>query len=132
MNKVSLIYDYVDANGINIVKTWLDGLGPTVKAKMNTKLNILEQIDRTDWKFPMTEVLKGDKDGLIAVRVKYQGIEYRLLGYDGPYRGEFTLLAHCTEHNNKYIPLDIGRIAFERRDAVQIEPLSRRTRHDFS
>jgi hypothetical protein len=131
MTTVSLFYDYVDVNGVNIVKAWLDQLGPKVKAKVNTRLNTLEQMNRTDWAMPMTEVLTGDKDGLIAIRVGYQGIAYRLLGYDGPNRAEFTLLAYCTERDDKYIPLDIGRKAFDRRKATEANPNARRTRHDF-
>lgn len=131
MANVSIFYDYVDVYSINVIKAWLDQLGPKVKAKLNTRLNTLEQINRTEWVMPMTEVLKGDKDGLIAVRVGYQGIAYRLLGYDGPNRGEFTLLAYCTERDGKYIPLDIGRESFERRTAIEANPGARRTRHDF-
>ena len=131
MVNVSYIFDYVGMDGANIVKTWLDQLDPKVKAKLNTRLNILEQISRTEWKMPMTEVLQGDMNGLIAVRVTYQGIAYRLLGFDDPNRGEFTILAYCTEHNNKYIPLNIGRMAIDRRTAVGTNPTIRRTRHDF-
>ena len=131
MNSVSLFYDYVDINGNNIVKAWLDQLEPRTKARLNTRLNALEQMNRAEWKFPMTEVLTGDKDGLIAVRVQYRRAQYRLLGYDGPNRGEFTLLACGEERNNKYMPLDIGRKAFERRTAIKENPSARRTRHDF-
>ena len=132
MRNVSLFYDYVDMDGVNVIKTRLDELGPKATAKLNTKLNVLEQMSRTEWgSTSITEVLSGDKDGLIAVRVKYQGIQYRLLGYDGPHRGEFTLLAWGKERNNKYIPLDIGRKAFERRTATEANPFVRRTRHDF-
>ena len=131
MRNVSQFYDYVGMDGINIIKTWLDQLEPKAKAKLNTKLNVLEQMNRTEWGMPITEVLSGDKDGLIAVRVNYQRIQYRLLGYDGPHWGEFTLLACGTERNNKYIPLDIGRKAFERRTASNANPFARRTRHDF-
>ncbi len=131
MSYLSLIYDYVDVDDINVIKTWLGQFGPFVKAKVNAKLNILEQVSRTEWTMPLTEVLKGDKDGLIAVRIKFQGIEYRLLGYDGPFRGEFTLLGCCTERNYKYTPLDIGRVAFERRRRVDSNPSARRSRHDY-
>ena len=131
MSNVSLFYDYVDINGVNIVKAWLDQLEPKARAKLITRLNALEQMNRLDWKMPMTEVLKGDKDSLIAVRAKSQGVQYRLLGYDGPNRGEFTLLAWCTEQNNRYVPLDIGRTAFERKTAVDANPITRRVRHDF-
>jgi hypothetical protein len=131
MNYLSLIYDYVGVDDINVIKTWLDQLGPLVKAKVNAKLNTLEQMSRTEWTMPLTEVLKGDKDGLIAIRIKFQGIEYRLLGCDGPFRGEFTLLGYCTERNDKYTPLDIGRIAFERRRKIDSNPFARRSRHDY-
>lgn len=131
MRIVSLFYDYIDINGNNVIKGWLDGREPGAKAGIKARLNALEQLNRTKWAMPMTEVLKGDKDGLIAVRVKYNRIQYRLLGYDGPYRGEFTLLACGTEKNNRYIPLDIGRKAFERRAAVEENPTARRRRHHF-
>jgi hypothetical protein len=131
MEIVSLIYDYVDTNGINIVKAWLDQQGDRAKAKLNTRLNTLEQISRTEWGKLNTEVLKGDKDGLIAVRVLYEGIQYRLLGYDGPNRSEFTLLICGEERNNKYIPLDMGRKAFERIKNIEVNPIARRVRHDF-
>jgi putative component of toxin-antitoxin plasmid stabilization module len=131
MSYTVLIYDYVNIDNGDVIKPWLDQLRPIVKAKVNARLNTLEQINRTEWAMPLTEVLKGDKDGLIAIRIKYQGIEYRLLGYDGPFRGEFTLLANCTERNNKYIPLDVGSIANERRRSIEANPIARRTRHDF-
>jgi hypothetical protein len=131
-SQVSLIYDYVGSDGTNIIKRWLDGLVPKAKAKLNSKLNALEQINRTEWYWPLTEVLKGDKDGLVAVRVKsFENIQYRMLGYDGPSRGEFTLLACGTEHSDNYLPANIGQIAFGRRIEVQANPQTRRIRHDF-
>jgi len=131
MRIVSLFYDYIDTNGVNVIKDWLDGLDLRAKAKLNTRLNALEYMNRTEWCMPMTKVLKGDKDGLIAVRAEHNRIQYRLLGYDGPNRGEFTLLACGNERNNRYIPLDIGRKAFERIEAVAEDPVTRRRRHDF-
>lgn len=130
MTIVSL-FDYVDINDINVIKAWFDHLEPRAKAKLNTRLNALEQMNRAEWSKLNTEVLKGDKDGLIAVKVLYQGIQYRLLGYDGPNRGEFTLLACGEERNNRYTPLDIGRKAFERRTSIEANPIARRIRHDF-
>jgi hypothetical protein len=131
MNVAVTIYDYVDITSTNIIKTWFDELAPKTKAKLNSRLNALEQINRNEWGRYGTEVLKGDKDGLVAVRVEYQGIQYRLLGYDGPFRGEFTLLACGTERNNKYIPLDIGNKSFVRKNTVEENPVIRRIKHDF-
>ncbi len=128
----SLFYDYVDSDGVNVIKCWLYSLAPKTKAKLNSKLNALEQIHRTEWHSPLTEVLKGEMDGLIAIRVKsFQNIQYRMLGYDGPLRAEFTLLAFGTEHSNKYLPANIGQVAFERRIEVEANPQVRRIRHDF-
>jgi hypothetical protein len=132
MRIVSLFYDYVDINEVNIVKAWLDRRDPRTKAKLTTRLNALEQMNRPEWNNTgWTGVLKGDKDGWIAVKAKSQGIQYRLLGYDGPNRGEFTILACGTEHNDRYIPLDIGSIASGRMAAVEANPIVRRTPHDF-
>ena len=131
MNNRSVIYDYIDKDGVNIIKAWLDQKEPKAKAKLNNRLNTLEQMDRAEWGKLNTEVLKGDKDGLVAVRVQFRRIQYRMLGYDGSNRGEFTLLACGEEHNNRYIPLDIGRQAFERIRDVEANPIARRVRHDF-
>jgi hypothetical protein len=131
MNRVSLIYDYVDENGVYIVRTWLDAIDPKAKAKLNVRFNNLEQANRAEWIKYNTEVLSGDKDGLIAVRVEYNKIQYRILGYDGPNRGEFTLLACGKERNDKYIPRDIGKIANERITAISTKPNARRICHDF-
>ena len=126
-----LFYDYIDAGGINIIKTQLDGLGSKVKATFTARLIALEQMNQADWKWPMIEMLKGDKDGLLAVRAKCQRIQHRLLGYYGPYRGECTLLAYCTERDGKYIPLSSGDTAFNRITEIQANPTARRIRHDF-
>ncbi len=125
-------YDYVNTNGINIIKAELDGLGVKVKAKITTKLNALEQMEQADWRgSKMIEVLKGDKDGLLAVRAEWQGVQHRLLGYYGPERGECTLLAYCTERGGKYIPKEIGEIAQGRIVETDVNPAARRIRHDF-
>jgi hypothetical protein len=131
MSNEYIIYDYVDYDGVNVVKTWLGQLDIKVKAKFNARLSTLEQLDRIEWGKCNTEVLKGDKDGLIAVRVEFNKIQYRILGYFGPGRGEFTLLACCRERENKYIPLNIGRTAFEHRTAIEANPIDRRVRHDL-
>lgn len=125
------IYDYVGTDGVNIVKIWLDQLDPKAKAKLTVKFNVLEQTLRAEWNKHNTEVLQGDKDGLIAVRVEYHGIQYRILGFDGPYRGEFTLLVCCRERNDKYVPLESGKVAIERRKAIEVNPKDRRISHDF-
>jgi hypothetical protein len=128
----SLFYDYIDADGVNVIKFWLDQLDPVAKAKVITRLSTLEQLDRTEWiRTDYVEILTGDKDGLIAVRIQYKRIQYRLLGWDGPNRGELTLLAPCTEKNDRYIPRSIGDTAFERRAVVLRDPATRRIRHDF-
>ncbi len=125
------LFDYVNLGGENVIKSWLDGLDPKPKAKLTTRLNALEQLDRGEWGKLNTEVLKGDKDGLVAVRVEYQRIQYRMLGYDGPSRSEFTLLACGVEQNDRYIPLDIGQVAFNRIADINLNPGARRVRHDF-
>jgi len=128
---VSPIYDYVDMHGINVIRAWLDQQERKAKAKLNARLNVLEQRNRTEWAKFNVEVLKGDKDGLVAIKVLYLGTQYRLIGYDGPNRGEFTLLVCGREQNNKYIPLNVGRQAFERIAEVNANPVGRKIHHDF-
>ncbi len=125
------VFDYVDVNGANLIKDWLHQQQPKVRAKLNGRIIILEQTSRAEWIKLNTEVLSGDKDGLIAIRVEYQGIQYRLLGYDGPNRGEFTLLACGEEHNNIYLPRNIGGASFDRIREIGKNPRARRVEHDY-
>lgn len=131
MNVVSPIYDYIDIHGINVIRAWLDQQETKAKAKLDARLITLEQINRTEWAKYNVEVLKGDKDGLIAIKVSYRRNQYRLIGYDGPNRGEFTLLVCGKEQNNKYIPLNMGRQAFERIAEINANPTGRKIHHDF-
>lgn len=131
MNVVSPIYDYIDVHGTNVIKAWLNQQQHKAKAKLNIRLNVLEQRNRTEWAKFDVEVLKGDKDGLIAIKVSYRRIQYRLIGYGGRNPGEFTLLVCGKEQNNRYIPLNMGRQAFERIAEVNANPAGRRIRHDF-
>lgn len=125
------IYDYVGPDGVNVIRSWLDGRDAKTKAKLNARLNVLEQTSRAEWVRLNTEVLQGDKDGLVAVRVLYGGVQWRMLGYDGPLRSEFTLLVCGTEHNGRYVPLAIGQVAFDRIADINTDPGARRIRHDF-
>jgi putative component of toxin-antitoxin plasmid stabilization module len=132
MTTVNLFYDFVDAKGVNIIRDWLDGLDPKAKAKVNARLNVLEQMDHVEWiRTNYVEILTGDKDGLIAIRLKYNRIQYRLLGYYGPDRGEVTLLVVCTERNDKYTPLGAHNTAFNRIGEVDENPTLRKVRHEF-
>jgi hypothetical protein len=128
---ISPIYDYVDIHGVNVIRAWLERQQCKAKARLNARLNILEQRTRTEWGRFNVEVLKGDKDGLIAIKVLWQRTQYRLIGYDGPSRGEFTLLVCGKEQNNRYVPLDMGRQAFERIAEVNANSSGRKVRHDF-
>lgn len=126
-----LIYDYVDIDGTNVVQDWLSAQQIRVRAKITTRLNYLDQTPQSEWGLPYTEVLHGDKDGLVAVRSSFGKIAPRLLGYFGPTRNTFTILACCTERGDKYIPLSIGETAFKRKTLVEANPSSRRVRHAF-
>lgn len=125
-----LVYDYLDVAGVNIVEDWLKDQQVSVKAKVTTRLSALDEMPQKDWHFLNTEILHGDKDGLVAVRIGFR-VAYRLLGCYGPTRNSFTLLACGTERGYKYIPLDIGETAFKRKALVEANPSARRVRHDF-
>ena len=43
------IYDYVEESGHNPIASWLDGIGPRPKAKINNILNDLAEIPQQDW-----------------------------------------------------------------------------------
>ena len=114
--------DYVDANGANRIEAWLRELSPRMRVKIQSKLVwMLNNADVLGLggleAYPRFESLHGQHSGLIAMRFNVR-IVYRPLCCYGPDRGEFTLLAGATEHNDIYRPPGILETALARREEV--------------
>ena len=111
--------DYVDASGSNQIEAWLSKLAPNTRNKVRSKLVwMLNNADALGLELPHFERLHGRYSELIAIRFEVLRVAYRPLCFHGPRRGDVTLLAGATEHNNHPQPPGIRDTALERRADV--------------
>ena len=85
MSNVFTFYDYIDANGINVIKGWLNGDAKLAKNYFNILIPRLAAVapgaEGSAWHYPQTKMLKDKKErwkGFIEIR-KEGNVQYRLL-----------------------------------------------------
>jgi hypothetical protein len=80
------------ASGGGGIHTWYDPLPADVRAAIDATLELLAHED--DWEgHPQVEMLRGACEGLSEIKIDMpDGRKFRILGFDGPRRREFTLL----------------------------------------
>jgi len=119
--------DYVDSDGKNVVRSWLNGLPKPAKAKINTTIGFLEAMPRLE--MPYVRVLKGTCAGLMELRVTSGNVQYRPLCCYGPGEKEVTILFGAVEKGGKFVPLSACSIALMRK--AQLSEGGRTRDHDF-
>jgi hypothetical protein len=124
-------FDYLDADGINTIKVWLDGPGKTVKAKVNNWLRHLEATPPGDWKRPLVDTLTDECAGLFEIRVEKSHLQYRILGFHGPGQRLPTLGLGIRKPDDE-VPVEDCMEALRIKELVEVQPGSRRVEHDFS
>jgi len=117
MGQTWCFLDYVDDDGENQIKPWLDSLPKAAKVKINAVLRRLEVRELLGE--PEMKQLKGACDGLLEVRVRDSRVQYRPLGCYGPGNHEVTLLIGAVEKGNKFEPRTACAIALTRKYAIQ-------------
>lgn len=122
-------YDYVDEDGINVIKTWLEARGG--KARFDTIIQYLEASRPGTWRRPVVGRLTGECAGLSEIRAQVRRTQLRLLGFYGPGEREFTLVFGAVEKNDRFVPLSACEQAFRRKDRVNAAPDISRKEHDF-
>lgn len=125
-----LLYDYLSAQGENMIAAWIKGLQPTERAKLNQKLDMLRMSG--DVLIPNT-LSPTDQPGILKIRV-HGKIQLRPLLCRGPLNpgSEFTMLAGATEVGSKLRPKDVMQVAIERKNEVTADPVNRRTLNERS
>ena len=131
MGREFTFFDYMDANGVNTIKSWLDGPGKAVKAKLNNVLWHLEAVSPGQWKRPFVDTLTDECAGLFEIRASISHVQYRILGFHGPGQRLLTL-ALCIRKLDDEVPVDDCREALSIKEIVETPPFERRVEHDFS
>jgi Phage derived protein Gp49-like (DUF891) len=117
--------DYLDAQGYNVIRGWLDALPKRARAKIDGRIAILQGSE--SWPPQYISALKG-YPGILELRVVDGGVQYRPLGTYGPLKREFTLLLGTIE-KGKLAVRDCAT-AVQRRATV-LADRSRTIEHEF-
>jgi hypothetical protein len=130
-----ILYDYVDAREVNVMKQWAQGLQARDQGKLNNRLGMLEKVSD-----PITQLpgllagpgIDGESE-IYKVQVGASGSEHALrpLACRGPFNKnlEITLLAGATERDGRLVPLNVAATAERCRQSV-IADKRRRCAHE--
>lgn len=122
------LYDYVDHRGNNAIKIWAEGLQKIQRAKLNQKLDQLQQHGTE-----LSTGLLSDTTSTDIKKIRIKGnVAVRLMLCKGPISldTEFTLLLGATERDGRLVPEDAVERAEERRKKIIKEPAKKRCHHD--
>jgi len=122
------LFDYVNPAGINEFKAWTEGLEKVQRAKLNERLDKLEQ--HGDGLLP--QVLSPTHvAGILKLRV-HGNVQLRPLLCRGPVRvrHEFTLLMGAKEIGDKWSPLDAPERAEHKKNEIKANPERGRRDHE--
>lgn len=121
------LYDYVDASGRNLIKSWTESLQKQQRAKLNQKLDLLEK--NGDALMPNMLTDSG-VPGIQKLRVR-GNVQLRPLLCKGPANvdNEYTLLAGAKEVGFKLMPNGVEDAAQQRKMEVTSD-LGRRKKHE--
>ena len=108
---------YISADGTDVVRTWLDQQTGTVRGAVSAILETLGSLNRNRWPKDyfktLTKRAASDCVGLDEIIAIVDGAHYRILGFEGPADGDFTMLypfnkqidarykVPCEEANNR-------------------------------
>ena len=128
--------DFVDENGTNRIKEWVESLPPSATKRVKAKLNahILHLQAQTELAGgPYMTSLHGECANLLEIKLRVGRVQYRPLACYGPGQREVTLLFGAEERGGKLKPTSACSRALKRRELVLADTQRRRVcDHDFS
>ena len=81
------------SEGIDLIDGWYQVQDEDVQSAMDAILEFFQNRPNSDWRRPQFDALKGQTcKGLHEIRISAKSGKYRILGFFGPQRMEFTLL----------------------------------------
>jgi hypothetical protein len=123
--------DYVDEQGRNQVRAWIDSLPPSDRVKAESKLDatLLSLIEASQLEPPQVKPWVGSP-GILELRFSVGRIAYRpLMAYRPPAR-EVVILIGAKEVNDRIVPASAPARASERRQVI-LNDHRRAVPHDY-
>lgn len=127
-------YDYIDANGANVINAWLNGNGKEAKAHFNRVIDWLEGSlpagsQETVWRDPYVWPLHDEWKGFCEIRKKVRGVEYRLIA---KVEERNVFLVTWGYHKGNWKTDITAQTAKERVNEMKNDALKYRKEHDNS
>ena len=86
--------------GRDVINEWYQFQDEEVRAKLDATLEFFENRPNSEWRRPQFDTLREKKcQGLREIRIRAASGVYRILGFFGPTRQEFTLLIGYQKKN---------------------------------
>jgi hypothetical protein len=104
---------YVSPSGRDMIDDWLGRQSDEVQAAMAVALEYLIQRPRNEWRRPEFDLLSGKMREIGEIRFKVDK-QYRILGFFGPARSDFTLLVGASKKGSNYDPKNALDTALDR------------------
>ena len=122
--------DFLD-RGRSPIEDWLeDRREVPVKAKAKIDRVLLQLSATPLWVRPLASNLD-DYPGIVEIRILYLNVQYRLLGFRGPFDQQFTLLLPAKEQGDTFNPRNAPEMAQNRMEIVKSDPRGRTREHRF-
>lgn len=112
---------YIDRAGTDVIQEWFNGATIKARGGFRSKLRILGNLPKEEWRRPLFDTLSDDCKGLWEIRFEAAGVPWRPLGFfDGT--SVFILVICATKDDNRWIPGNACRIGLERKTEILANP----------
>ena len=104
---------YVSPSGRDMIDDWYNRQSEAVQGAVDVTLEYLSQRPRDEWRRPEFDLLSGKMRAIGEIRFKVDK-QYRILGFFGPARSDFTMLIGASKKGQNYDPQGTMETALDR------------------
>jgi hypothetical protein len=109
---------YISHTGRDMIEDWYVRQHKDVQVAFDVALEYLAQRGRNDWRRPEFDLLSGKLREIGEIRFKVDK-QYRILGFFGPNKSDFTLLVGSSKKGRNYDPRNALETALDRMAQVK-------------
>jgi hypothetical protein len=108
---------YVSPDGTDVILEWFDEATKEARGKFRSKLRILGQLEKAEWRRPIFDTLSGDGAGLSEIRFTANNVPWRPLGFDlGAH--VYALVICATKDEHAWDPRNACQIGLQRKAEI--------------
>src|SRR6266576_772758 len=112
---------YVNRDGDDPVVEWFERATKQARGKFRSKLRILGNLSRSEWRRPLFDTLGEECAGLSEIRFDANNVPWRPLGFS---QGDtvFTLVVCATKDGDRWIPGNACVVGLRRKAEILRDP----------